>query len=269
MRRAATNAPTALGGARRLTHPIVKVMPKLIRQAAIVGFDEAGKLLLPGIWPILKKILQPVVEELERRYPRSFLLNGSEDADPGQVQAAIDTLSNDEALQQMLISGFAGLKEGQEEILTQITNVQGQLDTIESGVGDLSTLVSEIQTSLRSQGGEGLEALDVEQIIEEFLGAKAPELLEKLKNDPTTYQFVVHAIKLGMFFFDVLDNGVDRRTYKFEGVDGVHLYTPKPRKKDESGREYRQIEHTILHEGESTTVTETAILDENGRWITV
>jgi len=70
-----------------------------MRRAAFVGFDAAGKALLPGgTWEILKQIAQPVIEEFQRRYPQSFLLNGSTNPDLNQVDAAIKALSSDKAL---------------------------------------------------------------------------------------------------------------------------------------------------------------------------
>jgi len=34
-------------------------------------------------------------------------------------------------------------------------------------------------------------------------------------NDQATYNFVINAMKMGQFIWDILDYGVDRKTYKF------------------------------------------------------
>jgi tetratricopeptide (TPR) repeat protein len=115
------------------TSSLVTVAKKVIREAGKMGL-QAGKVVLdeagsrvcgPTAWKYLKKILSPVVAELEKRFPKLLLV--PEEADKGA-----EALSKDAALQDMLHSGFAKLESGQEEILAALAR---QNETL-TGIGE-------------------------------------------------------------------------------------------------------------------------------------
>jgi len=91
---------------------LLSVAKKVIRRAAKIGLDEAGtRICGPTAWGYFKKILSPVVDELQNRFPKLFLV-GEEEA----AKKAADTLSKDKELQKLLYDGFSKLEKGQDEI---------------------------------------------------------------------------------------------------------------------------------------------------------
>lgn len=104
---------------------ILAIAKNIIRKAAEIGLDQAGYLIMSGAWPYFKKILAPVVGELEKKYPNMFLV-GDERAIVDSEKAA-DALSADSQLQRMLEDGLSNLEHGQEQILTELNRMDQKL----------------------------------------------------------------------------------------------------------------------------------------------
>lgn len=112
----------------KFSKDILSLCQKIVRAAVGIGLEEAGNRLCgPTAWRFIKTALSPVVEELEKRYPKIF--NIASDAD----KAAKD-LSKDKMLQQLLKTGFENLKEGQEEILAVLARQNRTLINIGKAV---------------------------------------------------------------------------------------------------------------------------------------
>jgi len=95
------------------SNSLLELAKKVIRNAGEIGLETAGQYVCGPAWPYAKKMLSPVIKELEKRYPKLFLL-------PEDTQKALEALSTDKVLQELLHSGFAKLESGQEEILTAL-----------------------------------------------------------------------------------------------------------------------------------------------------
>ena len=53
---------------------LLSLAKKIIREGAIIGLDEAGSRIAgPTAWRYVKKVMAPVVQELEKRYPKLLL----------------------------------------------------------------------------------------------------------------------------------------------------------------------------------------------------
>lgn len=107
------------------SNSLVSLAKVVIRKAAEIGLDEAGRYACGPAWPFAKKILMPVVEKLERTYPKLLLV-------PEEAAKAAEYLAKDVALQEMLHNGFESLESGQEEILAALAR---QDDTLKN-IGD-------------------------------------------------------------------------------------------------------------------------------------
>lgn len=94
---------------------LIALTKSILRQAAEVGIEEAGTRICGSMWPTVKKMLTPVVDALQKRYPKLFLA-GTDEAKKA-AEAASNDLSNDAGLQKMLSDSFSKLEEGQAEIL--------------------------------------------------------------------------------------------------------------------------------------------------------
>ena len=117
---------------------LLELTKQVIRKAAEIGLDAGGMSVCGPAWPVVKQMLSPVLEELEKRYPKLFLK--SEEA----AKAAKD-LSEDKALQELVQSGFGGLQRGQEQILATLVRQDktvkevGNAITIALGAADKKT----------------------------------------------------------------------------------------------------------------------------------
>lgn len=102
---------------------------KIIRESAIIGLDEAGSRIAgPTAWRYVKKVMAPVVKELEKRYPKLLLVGEEEARDAADL--AVKALSTDVALQKMLSDSLSRLKEGQQEILAALARQNHTLQNI-------------------------------------------------------------------------------------------------------------------------------------------
>lgn len=90
---------------------LLNVTKKILRKAAELGVDEAGaRLCGPSAWPVVKQLLSPVFQELERRYPKLLLV-------PEELEMAENDLSSDESLESLLHLQLSVMREGHQEIL--------------------------------------------------------------------------------------------------------------------------------------------------------
>lgn len=125
----------------------LRLAKQIIRRAAEVGLDEAGTRLAGSAWPAVKKILAPVVGELDRRFPALMLAD--KDAAAKAADQAVQALDQDRALQEMLGASFAQLTVGQQAILDQLASNGAKLDDIGAavtrGAGDLASIQAQLQ----------------------------------------------------------------------------------------------------------------------------
>jgi hypothetical protein len=154
--------------AQAKTNELVSVAKQVIRAAATYGLEEAGTRIMGSAWKPFKAMLSPVIGELEKRYPKFFLL----DVPPGKppsaeaqraARDAVAALENDNRLQQLVVDGFNKLEEGQYEIKEQIKKISLRLDAINVSIDQLSetndqkfadvmTQLANIQRKLDSMG---------------------------------------------------------------------------------------------------------------------
>jgi tetratricopeptide (TPR) repeat protein len=126
---------------------IAVVAKKVLRGAAEVGLDAAGLAVCGPMWPFFKKVLTPVVEELEKRYPKLFLV-------PEEADKAVAALEEDKGLLEALDSKFdqefAALHEGQKEIVSFLVG-------LEETVVDISNTVKGIDQKIDAVDFKAIE----------------------------------------------------------------------------------------------------------------
>ncbi|HVN00646.1 MAG TPA: hypothetical protein VMT68_10565, partial [Caulobacteraceae bacterium] len=125
---------------------LLALAKRIVRGAAEFGLDEAGARICGGAWPLVKKMMAPVVSELDRRFPALML------ADKGAAAAAADkaadALDEDPSLQRTLADGLASLREGQAEILALLARNDVQLSTIGAAVDRTEGKTDEVLKAL-------------------------------------------------------------------------------------------------------------------------
>lgn len=109
---------------------LVSLAKKIIRGAVGTGLEEAGSRICGATaWKFTKKVLSPVVSELEKKFPKMFLV-------PEEAEKAAEDLSADQQLQDLLEEGFSELEAGQEEILAAIARQNDTLQAIGTSVDE-------------------------------------------------------------------------------------------------------------------------------------
>src|SRR6516165_4306888 len=98
-----------------MTSPrVLALVKQIVRRTSELGLDEAGTLICGPAWPPIKKILEPVMAELDRRFP-NLTLAKTEDAEEA-AREAVRVLDNDRALQDLLDERFGRLDLQQKEV---------------------------------------------------------------------------------------------------------------------------------------------------------
>jgi hypothetical protein len=106
---------------------ILSITKTILLNTAKVGMEEAGTRLMGSAWPYLKAALEPLFQELTRRNPRfARLLGKPAQSEEALAREVVREISNDPSLQNLVIDGFANLKQGQRDILRQV----GQIETM-------------------------------------------------------------------------------------------------------------------------------------------
>jgi tetratricopeptide (TPR) repeat protein len=118
------------------------VTKKVIRNAAQFGVERSGEIVLGPAWPLVKGIIAPVIEELERRFPKIFLL-------PEETEKAVDALAKDTVLQNLLEDGLKNLETGQMEVLAALARQDSTLQAIGAAISEGFTGSSDAFETIR------------------------------------------------------------------------------------------------------------------------
>ncbi len=102
---------------------LISVAKKILRKAVGIGIEEAGiRICGPSGWGVVKKVISPVVEELERRYPKFLLV-------PEKLDKAEAALAEDELFENLVQEELALLKEGHAEIMAVLARHDEKLQS--------------------------------------------------------------------------------------------------------------------------------------------
>lgn len=152
---------------------LLSLAKEILLNAATLGIEEAGTRICGSGWPYVKKLLEPVVGELQHRFPTLFLAQGVEGAKVAEQAAG--ELARDGVLQEMLTRGFERLDKGQEEILRVLAAHDERLraigDSIDTGflatgsqLEEMKRVLQAIQLQLDTAGAKPVPALSIDEI---------------------------------------------------------------------------------------------------------
>jgi hypothetical protein len=121
---------------------LIEVTREIILNTAQVGLDEAGtRILGPTAWRFLKQAANPVFERLKQQYPNLFRGDGKGTPEiQKEARDAANMLEENHELQSMLINGFSNLKQGQQEIITEIRLLKVKLEKTNTSIAEMSKL---------------------------------------------------------------------------------------------------------------------------------
>jgi len=251
---------------------ILSVTKKIIRKAAEVGLDHAGTLILGGAWPYFKKILSPVVEDLERRYPK-MLLVGDALAIPDS-EKALKALTKEPRFQEMLENGFSKLKDGQGDILRELDRIDAILQEIGESIDHLSDMTEDgfkdVLKALKTARSSRSEL--EEQTPADFVD----ELLRGVDVTPKIAKLARFSGSKAQFIKEVLDDGKPNTTYRRElkGLIKNNDFIPEPTEymvrvseifRDELNRQCREVE-VQWHADDKWEKETWTFFQERGKW---
>lgn len=102
---------------------LISVAKKILRKAVAVGIEEAGTRICGASgWGVVQKVISPVVEELERRFPKLLLV-------PEELDKAEAALAEDELFENLVQEELALLKEGHTEIMAVLARHDEKLQS--------------------------------------------------------------------------------------------------------------------------------------------
>jgi tetratricopeptide (TPR) repeat protein len=250
-------------GQAKSSDRLISVTKRIIRQAAIVGIEEAGTRIMGSAWPVFKKVLTPVFEELQNRFPKFFLL----EKQPGEqarlvAEEAITSLSADPSLQKKLTDGFLKLESGQEQILEELGRLEDILvvlgDTFKDFEKESERRFNKIMQAIREtrELELSLEVADYSEWIEHTL---SPNISPEVKAGVKFY------VEVGSFMIAVVRAGESEKTYRrvIEGIE--YRVTPSVRYVDSQGRTNRDLRVSRPEHGSWITTTNT-FYRINGYW---
>ncbi len=101
---------------------LIRVARNILREAVKFGIEEAGTRICGSGWSAVKQVLTPAFNELERRYPKMFLVDG-------ELQKAEKDLESDQLLAAQIQDELAVLKEGHTQIMEVLVRHDETLET--------------------------------------------------------------------------------------------------------------------------------------------
>ena len=181
---------TKLATIAKLPQRFLSVTKKIIIEGAIVGLEEAGARIARSSWPVVRNVISPVVDELERRYPNLRLI-GKEEAKQA-AEKAVEALSTDTELQGMLSDSLSKLEAGQEEILAALAWQDNTLQDIGARIDEGFQNARKTDESALAQMRKGFDELKQEfKDVRGLLGA-IPSYdkltIDEIYNQANTYQ---------------------------------------------------------------------------------
>ena len=189
---------------------LLAVTKKVLWEAAKIGIDEAGNRVVgPTAWRYLKRVVNPVYDELQRRYPR-IKLKGTAEAKVA-AQNAIAELEKDINLQKMLNDGFADLKEGQSAIILELNRMNKVFNSFDETLETIMDTEEKILDSLKKDRKQSpTTELKEYDILAEF---------EKQATENNTPPLIRAFFRMGLlrslYIKDVLENGKAFTTYTY------------------------------------------------------
>jgi hypothetical protein len=218
--------------------------------------------------------MPPIVKKLQQRFPALSFSKPDDKDSVEAAQEAVKYLQSSAELQNLLLSNFVRLEEGQEEILSSIKRLERVAQKTSQDVGDILQISQEILGEIKKEGSEVQTYelptwVDVSDIVEQQLiiaRMQARRRGEKL-NMPVVC-IVFYAIGIEMFTRRVLEEGIANKLYKSKIMGAVITSRASGTYTDDQGRLHRKITTDVPQWGlpEKHTVTYSIYCRKEGTW---
>lgn len=165
---------------------LTSLSKKILFQAVGVSLDVAGASVCGPTWPLVKKLLSPVVDEIKERYPNLFPEDGEElFSNEEQAEKVAEALSKNVEFQNMLTKNFENLQEGQDEIIKLLIKQGENLQNINKFVEQTSETSTESLKRIKN-----IE-IRLDQVYKAILQPKAINTLtmSEIQNEVSNLQY--------------------------------------------------------------------------------
>jgi hypothetical protein len=209
---------------------LLSTVKKIIFVGVEIGLDEAGSRLLgPTAWKYCKKIVSPVIDVLKEEYPSLAFDKPGDTTAQQAAQDAVNFLSSNKNLQDMLWKNFTELKEGQKEILEGVNQMNVKLDLVSKDINEIKQLLNE-QTL--SAPGALPEYVNVDDIVEETYAF----MLAKHAPKPCGVCWLpAQSVGVGIFIQKVLEEGQSYKMYHTKIIGSQYFARPYNKYTNSSG----------------------------------
>lgn len=254
---------------------LINTAGDIVIEAVKFGLDEAGaRILGPTAWNGFKLILTPVIKKLKQKFPELSFNKSDNDNAINAANEAAEYLKNSQELENLLITNFVSLEEGQDEILTGLQRIEKVVQQTSKDLEAVKKLSEEILDEIKNkQQSEQSNVLsdwvDVTELVEQNLVVvrmqyrrRGEELNQTLNN------LVYYSLAIGIFMVKVLEEGTPLKLYKSD-IGGIIVSANTYGKyKDNNGRVCRKITTDVPQFGnfEVHNVTTTRFYRQDGSW---
>jgi hypothetical protein len=173
---------------------VLALAKQIVRRTAELGLDEAGTLTCGPAWPVIRGALEPVIAELDRRFPKLTL--AKTEAAAKATGDAVRSLDEDMALQDLLEKNFGRLDLQQKEVLAVLARFDDKLDKIgasidrgyESARQGYETIAVQLRElnlrmELASSPHDAAAGLSLDEIYEEAAGCQSDAIHQASAED--------------------------------------------------------------------------------------
>lgn len=234
-----SNGGAPMSDQSTLSKTLAETAGEVLLEAAEFGLDWSGEKLLGSKgWEGFKRILNPVVEKLQEKFP-ALKFGKADDAQSIEAaREAVSYLQQDPELHNLLIQGFINLEQGQSEILASVDRL-GKL--VEAKHDEQMRLLQQMDEKL-SNVDELPVKVDVSDRVDRiYLLSKIRAKREGREFNQNVSGFVAVAAGMGVFSLRVLEEGKAFVRYETDMGNAKWYATPSSQFLDNNGRLCRKL----------------------------
>jgi hypothetical protein len=188
---------------------LLAITKRIVLEAAKIGIDEAGNFVLGPVWRLLKRVVKPVYDELQERYP-NLGLKGTPAAEAA-AQEAVRDLSHDKRLEEMLNDGFKNLQEGQAAIMAELNRMNRVFNTH----GKTLESIQHVQERILDELNRDRQRTQTTELKEYSLLTEFEETANKNNTPPDLRALFKLGLLRSLHTKEVLENGKPHTYYTY------------------------------------------------------
>lgn len=250
-----------------LSQSLVETAGEVLLEAAKFGLDWSGEKLLGSKgWEGFKRILEPVIERLQEKFPAFKFGKGDDAKSIEAAREAVNYLQQNPELHNLLVQGFNDLKQGQQEIRVSVDRV-GKL--LVAKHDEQMELLNQMYDMLNNVGELPVKIDLSDRVNTLYLLSKIRARREGREFNHSVSVAVATSIGQAMFSLRVLEEGEAFVRYEADMANATWYQTPSRWFPDNGeGRQCRNlsIDAPLLGELSKRLITYQKFCTIQGGW---